>query len=365
MLQQSRRRFLAGLAFFSGSGMMAGRGAMAQTASTFKCEGPITAKAITALKPSSANGGVYQTLSGGRLTLDAAAFGQKNDIRFYGKPGKLAKGVAVPVYSRSSIMDLSYTRADARGYESFYLKIEYATVLLDALFPADRSRISVVIPGLKGTNFTLDPGIDWTTRTVMPTVSASFSAGWKALGKALPKGTDFSGKILVDGKQVAEIKFPRIALARIVEALNKEQEARAAALVSDPALSGDLTYATLPAGCSIARPSGSGGSGCYLTTAAVDVVGLPDDCWELRQLRAFRDRFAASNGKAATMMSDYYAHAPAIVAGISRRADARRVWLNAYWRGIVPAALAGSMRLDRLARHIYVRWAHKLQALAG
>lgn len=365
MLQQSRRRFLAGIALFGGASALLGRGALAQTANTFKCEGPITAKAVTSLKPSSANGGVYQNLAGGRMTMDAEAFGQKNEIRFYGAAGKLAKGVAVPVYSRSSIMDLSYTRADARGYENFYLKIEYATVLLDELFPSDPSRISIVIPGLKGTNFNLDPGINGASRTVMPTVSANFSAGWKQLGKTLPKGTDFSGKILVDGKQVAEIRFPKVALGKLVDALNKEQGARAAALASNPALSGDLTYATLPAGCSITKPSSSGGSGCYLTTAAVDTVGLADDCWELRQLRAFRDRFAISDSKAAGMMADYYSHAPAIVSGINARPDAQRIWLNAYWFGIVPSAMASSLGLDRIAQRIYVRWTHELRALAG
>ena len=65
------------------------------------------------------------------------------------------------------------------------------------------------------------------------------------------------------------------------------------------------------------------------------------------------------------MMADYYSHAPAVVSGIDARPDAQRIWLTAYWFGIVPAAMASSLGLDRIARHIYIRWTYKLRALAS
>ena len=105
--------------------------------------------------------------------------------------------------------------------------------------------------------------------------------------------------------------------------------------------------------------------GCYLTTAAVGAVGLADDCWELRQLRAFRDRHAARGGAGAALVQEYYRIAPAIVRGIGRRSDSRRAWLATWAFGIVPAATAAWLRCDRVALAIYARMTRRLQQAAA
>lgn len=51
-----------------------------------------------------------------------------------------------------------------------------------------------------------------------------------------------------------------------------------------------------------------GGGGCYLTTACCQYKGLPDNCLELRTLRAFRDLFVSAED-----ITEYYRKAPAIV----------------------------------------------------
>ena len=58
--------------------------------------------------------------------------------------------------------------------------------------------------------------------------------------------------------------------------------------------------------------SGSGG-GCFLTTACCQYKGLPDDCRELTELRAFRDGWLAETEEGRALTAEYYAMAPGIV----------------------------------------------------
>ncbi|WP_157755655.1 CFI-box-CTERM domain-containing protein [Neomegalonema perideroedes] len=74
--------------------------------------------------------------------------------------------------------------------------------------------------------------------------------------------------------------------------------------------------------------------GCFLTTACVRAVGLADDCWELRQLRRFRDDWLARRPEGPAEIALYYREAPAVAADLSR-AEA----LKLYRRVILPCAL--------------------------
>jgi hypothetical protein len=121
----------------------------------------------------------------------------------------------------------------------------------------------------------------------------------------------------------------------------------------------DAGYSKNPDMCS--RSS----EGCYLTTAAVGVVGLPDDCWELATLRAFRDEVLAKTNQGRALIADYYALAPCIVAAIDRRPDAPRIWRKTWGLGIVPAALCAHLGLNRVAVHLYKSMTRRLQRLAG
>lgn len=105
--------------------------------------------------------------------------------------------------------------------------------------------------------------------------------------------------------------------------------------------------------------------GCFLTTAAVHTIGLADDCWELRTLRAFRDGPLAQMSGGATLTADYYVRAPRIVEAISARPDAARVWLATYWTGVVPCALAARLGMKRLATAMYRRMTLRLERLAA
>jgi len=57
----------------------------------------------------------------------------------------------------------------------------------------------------------------------------------------------------------------------------------------------------------------SGGGGCFLTTACCQYKGLPDDCNELRCLRAFRDNVLLKSEGGYLLVQEYYQIAPEIV----------------------------------------------------
>ena len=61
------------------------------------------------------------------------------------------------------------------------------------------------------------------------------------------------------------------------------------------------------------------GGGCFLTSACVEFMGLPDNCHELTILRAFRDDYLSTTEKGKQLVDKYYAIAPAIVDKIERK----------------------------------------------
>ncbi|MEM6909431.1 MAG: CFI-box-CTERM domain-containing protein [Pseudomonadota bacterium] len=99
--------------------------------------------------------------------------------------------------------------------------------------------------------------------------------------------------------------------------------------------------------------------GCFLTTAAVETIGLDDDCWELQTLRRFRDNWLADQTDGAADIARYYEYAPTIADGL--REHPRKL-AQLYFTGILPSALAAKFGLNRMARAIY---SHHMRALTG
>jgi hypothetical protein len=99
--------------------------------------------------------------------------------------------------------------------------------------------------------------------------------------------------------------------------------------------------------------------GCFITTAACEVLGLDDDCFELSTLRRYRDEVLAKRPGGKAEIARYYEIAPLILA---RMPDSnRRVRLiHLYARFILPAALAAQLGLNALAYRIYRRMVRSL-----
>jgi hypothetical protein len=99
----------------------------------------------------------------------------------------------------------------------------------------------------------------------------------------------------------------------------------------------------------------SGYEGCFLTTACCAVIGLADDCWELRTLRRFRDGWMSGFATGRAEIDRYYRQAPAVAARLAASRAGRLRLLGLYWSVIVPSAALIRLGANRLAYRLYRR----------
>lgn len=116
--------------------------------------------------------------------------------------------------------------------------------------------------------------------------------------------------------------------------------------------------------CPIYKNEDSSG-GCYLTSACVYAKGLPDDCYELTTLRAYRDNWLANQPEGKTLIEQYYAVAPKIVSVINDRADRASIYDRIYNTMVRPCVeLIEKNRMDE-ALEMYTMMTKKLQEQYG
>lgn len=95
--------------------------------------------------------------------------------------------------------------------------------------------------------------------------------------------------------------------------------------------------------------------GCFLTTACCAVVGLNDDCFELRSLRQFRDGWMSQFAEGRAQIARYYDEAPAVAEALAATREGRARLLQLYWKVIVPAVLFSRLGANRAAYVLYRR----------
>lgn len=76
--------------------------------------------------------------------------------------------------------------------------------------------------------------------------------------------------------------------------------------------------------------SSSSDSSCYLTTACVNVMGLPNNCLELQVLRKFRNKILMPTSRGKKAVQEYHKLAPEIVQSIDGRGNAEYIWQQIY-----------------------------------
>ncbi len=103
----------------------------------------------------------------------------------------------------------------------------------------------------------------------------------------------------------------------------------------------------------------SQGGGCFITSACCEGLGRPDDCWELRTLRRFRDDVMLASADGRRDVATYYRVAPALARAL-RANGGRRAFLRLYLSDILPSALAAACGLERLARARYTAMMRRL-----
>lgn len=95
-------------------------------------------------------------------------------------------------------------------------------------------------------------------------------------------------------------------------------------------------------------------SDCFLTTACCTEMGLSDTCWELTQLRRFRDEVLVHMPNGPHDIERYYNTAPRILEQIPRSA-ARAENLYIYSFVVLPCAILIKLGRYNWARTIYTR----------
>jgi hypothetical protein len=70
--------------------------------------------------------------------------------------------------------------------------------------------------------------------------------------------------------------------------------------------------------CRYYKERGSGSGGCFLTTVCCEERGLPDDCYELTQMRRYRDEVLSQSDVGRKIIDFYYEEAPRIVEQIKK-----------------------------------------------
>jgi hypothetical protein len=101
--------------------------------------------------------------------------------------------------------------------------------------------------------------------------------------------------------------------------------------------------------------------GCFITTACCDMLGLADDCFELRALRRYRDLVLARTPGGAANIALYYTLAPAILCALREPERSMRL-ARLYARFILPSAIAATLGLNRLAYRLYASMMLQLAA---
>ena len=92
---------------------------------------------------------------------------------------------------------------------------------------------------------------------------------------------------------------------------------------------------------------------CFLTTACCDMLGRPDDGFELRTLRYFRDNWLKKQPTGAVDVALYYELAPKVCQAIADDPKGqRRLWW-VYLYGILPSIAAVKLGANRMAYKIY------------
>ncbi|MDD6037950.1 MAG: hypothetical protein PUD20_04000 [bacterium] len=65
---------------------------------------------------------------------------------------------------------------------------------------------------------------------------------------------------------------------------------------------------------------------CFISTAACEVLGKGDDCYELNLLRTFRDQYLLKSDDGEALVNEYYDIAPTIVKHINKLEDAGQIY---------------------------------------
>lgn len=75
---------------------------------------------------------------------------------------------------------------------------------------------------------------------------------------------------------------------------------------------------------------------CYVTSAVCESLGKPEDCYELKLLKHYRDGYLSSQPDGEALIEEYYNIAPTIVKRINKKENAKEIYQNIFEEYISP-----------------------------
>lgn len=106
--------------------------------------------------------------------------------------------------------------------------------------------------------------------------------------------------------------------------------------------------------------SGSGGGGCFITTACVEEKGLSDDCHEMHVLRKYRDILVAQDEEFRSKVLEYYRKAPLIIQGIESEGNTGNTYNILFEEMIKPCVQMLDEGRVTEAKELYLKYYEKL-----
>lgn len=100
---------------------------------------------------------------------------------------------------------------------------------------------------------------------------------------------------------------------------------------------------------------------CYITTAACEMMGKPDDCYELTLLRGYRDTYLRRQPDGEKDVKWYYDVAPTIVKRINRMPDREEIYTGLWEQYIRPCIAMIEQGEQEACRDLYLKMVEDLQ----
>lgn len=100
---------------------------------------------------------------------------------------------------------------------------------------------------------------------------------------------------------------------------------------------------------------------CYVTSAVCESLGKPDDCYELKLLKNYRDGYLSSQPDGEELIEEYYNIAPTIVKRINKRENASEIYQSIFKDYISPCIQNIEAEQNEACKQIYTDMIRILQ----
>lgn len=105
----------------------------------------------------------------------------------------------------------------------------------------------------------------------------------------------------------------------------------------------------------------SSSSGCFVTTACIESMGLSDKCYELKVLRRFRDQWVSHHDNGEKEIGIYYEIAPKIVDKLRQHENSKEIYAWIYKEMIQKCVRYIENGDDEAAYQLYKEMSYKLK----